>query len=107
MEFPDIFGLKALQKEPIGPASVDTLKARPSRRRMLDQLLPHYALDESPENRHALSELLRKAISRLGSPKEQSDFGAPEFMAAHALNQIDPKNWQQRSVQTQYASTES
>jgi hypothetical protein len=100
MEFPDIFGLKALQKEPIGPTTLDSLKSRPSRGRMLDQLLPYYALDESIENRKALAELLRKAISRLGTPKEQSDLGDPEFMAVHALNQIDPNNWQKRSAQT-------
>lgn len=100
MEFPDIFGLKALQKEPIGPASLDSLKNRPSRSRMLDQLLPHYALDESIENRNVLAELLRKAISRVGPPKEQSDLGDPEFMAVHALNQIDPNNWQKRSAQS-------
>jgi len=101
MEFPDVFGLKALQKEPIGQASLSSLKARPSRSRMLDGLLPHYALNETPENRDALAELLRKAASRLGPPKQQSDLGDPEFMVVHALNLIDPNNWQKKGFQTE------
>jgi len=32
IEFPDLFGLKALEKEPVGSATRDSLKQRPSRR---------------------------------------------------------------------------
>jgi hypothetical protein len=106
VEFPDLFGFKALQKEPVGAASLASLKSRPSRRRMLDQLLGLYALDESVKNRDELAELLRRAAARLGPPKDQSDLGDPEFMAVHALNLIDPKNWRKKTVQTQDGPTE-
>ena len=101
LEIPDLFGVRALQKEPVGAASLASLKSRPSRRRMLDQLLGHYALDDSVKNRDELAELLRRAAARLGMPKNQSDLGDPEFMAVHALNLIDPKNWRQKTVQTE------
>jgi hypothetical protein len=101
VEIPDFFGVRALQKEPVGPATLASLKSRPSRRRMLDQLLAHYAMDESVKNRDDLAELLRHAAARLGTPKNQMDLGDPEFMAVHALNLIDPKNWRQKTVQTE------
>jgi ribosomal protein S18 acetylase RimI-like enzyme len=105
-EIPDIFGLKALQKEPVGAASLASLKSRPSRRRMLYQLLGRYALDESVENRDELAELLRRAAARLGPPKNGSDLGDRDFMAVHALNVVDPKNWHKKTVQIQEGSTE-
>ena len=64
-------------------------------------------LDESVENRDELAELLRRAAARLGPPKDQSDLGDPEFMALHALNLIDPKNWRKGIVQTQDGATEA
>jgi len=51
IEVPDIFGIKGLQKEPVGLASIESLKARPSRRFTLDQLLGHYAQEEFKEER--------------------------------------------------------
>jgi hypothetical protein len=106
MEFPDLFGLKGLQREPIGLATVDSLKARASRRFMLDQFLASYALDGSVEDRKVLSELLRRAASRLGPPNVQSNFKDPEFMVVHALNTVDPKNWRKRSSQDSDESVE-
>jgi hypothetical protein len=106
MEIPDLFGFKALQKEPVGAASLTSLKSRPSRRRMLGQLLGLYALHESVENRDELAELLRRGAARLGPPRDGSDLGDPEFMAVHALNVIDPKNWHKKTAQTQEGLTE-
>ena len=83
----------------MGLSTLDNSKARPSRRHTLDELLARYALDESPKNRDALAELLRREASRLGPPKEQSDLGDPEFMVVHALNLIDPKNWRKKTLQ--------
>jgi hypothetical protein len=105
-ELPDLFGIKALQKEPAGAVNLASLKARPSRSRMLDQLFGSYAIDESIENRDALVELVRRAALRLGAPKELSNFTDPAFMAVHALNQIDPKNWRTKTVETQEGPTE-
>lgn len=103
---PDIFGIKELQKEPIGRASLDSLKGRSSRRRTLDQLLGCYAREEFSENRDILASLLRRAASRLGPPTEQSDLGDPEFMVVHALNVVDPKNWRKIIVETEKGPSE-
>ena len=43
-EYPDFFGLNALQKEPVGAASIENLKKRASRKLTLDQLLGTYAV---------------------------------------------------------------
>ncbi len=99
IEFPDIFGFKGLQKEPVGLASTDSLKARPSRRITLDQLLGYYAQEEFTEQRATLAELLRLASEKLGPPKPQSDLGHPEFMVVHALNRINPENWRKTMIQ--------
>jgi hypothetical protein len=106
VEIPDIFGLKALQREPVGAANLASLKARSSRHLMLDQFLGLYALDKSVENRDELAELLRRAAARLGPPNEQSDLADPEFMVVHALNSVDPRNWEKKIVPTDEGSTE-
>ena len=90
-QMPDLLGLKALQKEPIGLANLDGLKVRPSRQMMRDQLLGQYVMDES--NRGQLVELLQRAALRLGPPQKNSNLGDPEFMVVHALNLLDPNNW--------------
>ena len=99
MRVPDIFVLNSLQREPVGLATLDSLKARPSRRHSLDELLTEYPLDESKEDRDLLAELLRRAVSRLGPAKKESTLRDPDFMVIHALNLIDPINWQKRTVQ--------
>jgi hypothetical protein len=93
VELPDYFGLKALQNEPVGLASIESLKARPSRRISLDQLLGEYSSDKLKEQRTVLAGLLSEAARRLGAPKPGSDLGAPDFMVVHALNMINPDNW--------------
>jgi ABC-type cobalamin/Fe3+-siderophores transport system ATPase subunit len=99
-EIPDIFGLRSLQREPIGATNIESLKSRPSRKLALDDILAQYALDDSPENRDQLAALLRRTTMRLGPPGEQANLGDPEFMAIHALNLIDPKNWRQKILQS-------
>jgi GNAT superfamily N-acetyltransferase len=106
LEIPDIFGLKAVLKEPIGAASLASLKSRPSRRLMLEQFLGSYALDESVKNREELADLLSRAAARLGPPEDKSNLSDPQFMAVHALNLIDPKNWHKKTVQTQEGPAE-
>ena len=97
-EIPDFFGIKAFEKEPVGAANLESLKKRASRRHMLDELLGDFALNGSDEQRNTLATMLRQAIERLGPPDEQSDLGDPRFMAVHALNSIDPKNWREVPV---------
>jgi hypothetical protein len=97
-EYPDIFGLKALQQEPVGAVSIEKLKKRASRQHTLEELLAQYAVFGPVELRERLSSLLRRAAARLGTPDEQSDLGDPAFMVVHALNLIDPNNWPEMSV---------
>lgn len=106
MRMPDIFGLNEIQREPAGLVKLESLKARPSRRLTLDQLLDLYARDEYGADRPVLRELLQRAQTRLGPPQSQSDLGDAEFMVLHALNRIDPANWRKASVQTQDGSEE-
>jgi hypothetical protein len=106
IKIPDIFGIEGLQREPVGAVRLESLKGRASRRYALDQILAPYALDEATENRDFLTELLRRAASRLGPPNVQSNLGDPEFMVVHALNLINPINWQKKSLQTDEGLTE-
>ena len=96
---PDIFGLEELEREPAGLVSLESLKGRPSRRLTLFQLLDCYAGEEYSAERFVLTDLLQRAAVRLGPPQKQSDLGDPRFMARHALNRIDPKNWRRATVQ--------
>lgn len=106
MEIPDIFGLKEISREPAGPVSIESLKARPSRRSSLDRLLDLYSFEEYKADRVTLTELLQKAAARLGPPQSRSDLRDPELMVLHALNRIDPKNWREVTVQTANGSQE-
>lgn len=99
MQFPDIFGVKQLQKEPAGTATLDSLKKRPSRRLALDDLLAHYAFVQPPEIRRKLELLLRQASERLGPPDSEATLGDPELMAVHALNLIDPAKYREVEVE--------
>lgn len=97
VEVPDLFGLKAHQKEPSGQVMLDSLKRRPSRQGVLEDLLPEYTM-VNDEARKRLLALLRGAADRLGPPAETSDLGDPAFMAEYALNLLDPQNWQRQVV---------
>jgi hypothetical protein len=92
VEFPDFFGLKDLQKEPAGAATLASLKQRVSRRASLYNLLPQIAFGP-PDRRENVEVLLRKASARLGQPEKESDLGDPRMMALHALNLLDQTNW--------------
>ncbi len=96
-EQPDFFGFKALQKEPVGTASLHDLRKRISRRVTLYELFGKYVFGPD-ELRERLTALLHLAAARLGLPDEQSDMRDPALMAVHALNLIDPSNWREVSV---------
>lgn len=106
LQVPDIFGLNEISREPAGPVSIESLRARPSRRASLDRLLEFYSSEEYEGDRSTLTELLRKAEARLGPPQSQSDLGDPEFMMLHAINRSDPKNWRETTVQTEKGPVE-
>jgi hypothetical protein len=100
VQMPDFFGLKEMQREPVGLVSLENLKARPSRRLSLDQLLDAYAMGEYSADRSAVTNLLQQAAARLGPPHRQSDLRDPEFMVLHAMNRINPANWRKADRQT-------
>ena len=93
--FPDLLGLKALEKEPVGMVSLDSLRKRVSRYAALDELLSKYAVSGPAEQREALTILLHRAAARLGPPNEQLGLRDPAFMVVHALNRLDPSNWRE------------
>jgi hypothetical protein len=96
-QFPDIFGLGALHQEPIGMATLESLKKYPLRRQMFEDLVSQYTFGPI-ELRNALGDLLRAAATRLGSPDDQSTLEDPALMAAYALNLLDPNNWPEVTV---------
>jgi hypothetical protein len=89
---PDIFGLKELQKEPVGAATLASLTARPSRHNALEALLPYYAFQPA-ELRERLVDLLRRASERLGGPDADATLDDSSLMAVYALNRIEPANY--------------
>ena len=113
LEFPDYFGLKDLQKEPVGLATLASLTQRVSRKASLYDLLPQIAFGP-PDRRESVEDLLRRASARLGQPEKESDLGDPRMMALHALNLLDQTNWVEvtgpegkPSGQLQYQAPES
>jgi hypothetical protein len=98
-QYPDIFGFRALQKEPVGTVSLESLKNRPSRQHILEELINHYAIYGPVELRETLTALLHQAAARLGPPDNQSNLGDPALMAVHALNLVDPGNWRKVPVE--------
>lgn len=93
----DVMRFKALYKEPMGAVSLDDLRKRSSRRFSLEQVIGQYAVYDPAKLREVLADLLRVAAARLGPYGEQSRFSDPAFMVAHALNLVDPENWQAES----------
>jgi hypothetical protein len=103
---PDLFGLGLVEpKEPAGAASLEGLKKRPSRRFSLEQLMSHYAVFGPAEQREALTESLRRAAARLGNYDETATLADPAFMVVHALNLVNPVNWQEGRFEAEDGST--
>ena len=90
----------------MGLVSIESLKARPSRRASLDRLVDLYALSEEKGERSVLEDLLQRAAARLGPPQKKSNLGDPAFMVLHALNRCNPDNWRTATVQTAHGSKE-
>lgn len=106
-EYPDLFGLKALQKEPSGTASLADLKNRPSRKISLEYPLGNIAVHGPAATREQLAELLRQMAERLGPPEPKSTMRDPRLMVVYALNLLDPANWQDATVTLRDGSTSS
>lgn len=93
MEMPDLFGLREIQREPVGLISLKALNERPSRGTTLYEKLKFYTHHDNQEHRDRVVALLRGAMERLPEPGPKAHFGNPEFMVRHALNQLDAANW--------------
>ena len=95
---PDVLGLDVLLRATGHSSGFDSLKSRPSRRFSLDSLLGLYAVSGPSQLRVELAGLIQRAVERLGPYGEQADRQHPEFMAAHALNELNPANWRKTST---------
>ena len=95
VSMPDIFGLR---KTTVGVSGSDNLKARLSRQSSLNSLLGRYAHSSKAENRVELTNLMQRAVERLGPYGEQTGSFQPEFMVAQALNKLNPANWRRVSM---------
>lgn len=102
---PDIFGLDSVQHEPHGPATLASLRQRPSRRAMLDQRLPELAVEGPEDLRLRVAQLLRDAATRLGPYGDDDDLGDAAFMAVHAANLLVPENYADVEVTLRDGST--
>lgn len=100
----DSLGLRTQQREPAGAINIESLKNRPSRRLMLDQILNHFAVFEPFEHRETLRKLLESEASRLGPHDENSNLSDPSFMVVHALNLINPENFRKVNVRLEDGS---
>ena len=95
---PDILRLDALLKTTDDTSGSDSLKARPSRQYSLYSLLGSYAISGPPEIRTEIEGQLLKAVERLGPYGDDAGRLHPEFMSVHALNLLEPANWQETSI---------
>ena len=95
---PDVLGLDGLLREAVDLSGSDNLEARPSRQLSLESLLGRYTVSGPSESRVELAGLMQRAAERLGPYGEQAGRLHPEFMAAHALNGLDPANWRKTST---------
>ena len=98
MLIPDIWGLDALPKTTDETSGPHSLEARPSRQCTLYSLLRNYAISGPPDIRTEIERQLLEAIERLGPYGTDAGKLYPEFMAVHALNILNPENWQETSV---------
>jgi hypothetical protein len=99
MDLKDPLGLGISDKEPLGPVSSKSLEERTSRRFSLEQLMTHYTDSDKLELREALVDLLTRSATRLGAPGERSTFMDPALMVRYALNLLEPKNWEEVTVE--------
>lgn len=80
--------------EPLGLASFDSLRLRPSRNTPLDSVLSQYGFRGSPQIRAAMQLALTEEAARIGQPDPSSHgMTDPRFAAMSALNQLDPANY--------------
>jgi hypothetical protein len=94
LKLPDFLGLKGLQQEPMGRATLDSLSQRDSRKMSLYDVLCRLPFGP-PDVHEKVRALVLRAVERLGPPGEKSDLRDPRLMALHALNVLNRDNWKE------------
>jgi hypothetical protein len=84
-------GRLAFGKEPSGKVTLADLRAKPSRRTTLEDLLPAFLSDDPTSE--VLRNRLRTAVDRLEPYEDHAGFGDPSFMGRYAQNILNPENW--------------
>lgn len=107
IEIPDLLGLKELDREPVSGPRLKSLKSRLSRHVSLYDVLPPYAINDWPELRNQIRDLLGAAAQRLGPVQAGDDLGSPRLMAVRALNLIDPVNYVAAKYQDDAGNTKT
>lgn len=80
-----------LVDEPAGKVRLEHLKARPSRRLSLMDVVPNYLHDDAVGN--TLRERLGAAVEKLHPYDEDSSWVEPRLIARVVLNMLDRTNW--------------
>ncbi len=86
-------GRSTIGDEPSGRVTLADLRAKPSRRATLENLLPAYLSDDLTSD--VLRGRLRSAVDGLESYEEHAGFGDPSFMGRHGQNILNPENWEE------------
>jgi len=84
-------GRLASGKEPSGRVTLADLRAKPSRRTTLEDVLPAFLSDDPTSE--VLRNRLRTAVDRLGPYEDNAGFGDPTFMGRYAQNILNSENW--------------
>ena len=73
------------------------VSTRTAKHRSLYDLLPEYAMCAHSVLRARIASRLRAAAARLGPYSKDATLVEPSFMAVHAINKLDPRNWTRQS----------
>lgn len=82
-----------VRPEPVGGATLDSLRGRGSRLNPLDAVVGEYGQHGPDDVRLAMRNALLAEVRQLGDPDEDSDLTDPRFAAMSALNLLDPANY--------------
>ncbi|MBC3910959.1 ATP-binding protein [Undibacterium umbellatum] len=98
LEVHDFVSLRGSRLERHSSVSWAKLKQKTSRKASLESLIGGYVLNASPSQCDALTRMIGNAVIRLGQYGPQADLGNPKFMAQHALNLADIRNWHEIQI---------
>ncbi len=99
LKYPENFFFGIQQDDAIGIAALDSLRKRSSRYYTLSDLIGLYAISGPIDLREAFRINLIRLSEELGPPDDNMNLQNPKLMVAHALNLVDPANWNVLSIQ--------